>query len=177
MKTFIYCILMILSLLITTIVLLEVSATTDVALGGINRDAPVKTYQEITIHACPQKVYQVMSDIDHWEEWNHDIEDPKLNGPFKVCGSFDLKREGLNVHSIFHKIIPNRKIGWSGKTCGAFAVHNWSFIQHGNYTTVKVEESVEGWKAYVMRDSCQKGLEQSLQVWLKNLKVEAESRC
>jgi hypothetical protein len=39
---------------------------------------------------------------------------------------------------------------------------------------VKVEESMEGWLVSLFRSTFQKGLESSLQIWLKNLKVRAE---
>jgi len=143
---------------------------------SINKKAPVKTYQEIIINASAQKVYHIMSDIDHWEDWHSDVKDTKLNGVFKKGSTFDWKSGGLTIHSTLHTVQPEHKIGWSGKAFGAFAIHNWSFIEHDGKTTVKVEESMEGWLVSLLSNTFQKGLENSLQIWLKNLKVQAEKR-
>ncbi|GAA4160799.1 hypothetical protein GCM10022217_25430 [Chryseobacterium ginsenosidimutans] len=175
MKKLVYGLLLIVGLLAITIICLEVFTSYSVS-ESINKEAPVKTYQEITINAPAQKVYQIMSDIDHWTDWYSDVEDPKLNGPFKKGSSFDWKSGGLTIHSTLHTVQPGHKIGWSGKAFGAFAIHNWSFTEHDGKTTVKVEESMEGWLVSLMNKTFQKGLENSLQIWLKNLKFKAEKK-
>ncbi|OXG06077.1 SRPBCC family protein [Flavobacterium araucananum] len=142
----------------------------------IHTNAPVVTYQEITINASSEKVYQIMSDVDHWSEWNKNIEDIYLNGEFATENSFDWKSDGLTIHSTVHTVIPGKKIGWSGDAFGAFAIHNWYFEPNGKQTTVKVEESMEGWLVELFPSEFQGGLEKSTQTWLKNLKVKAESK-
>lgn len=173
MKIIIYSALSIIVLMILIIAGLEMFSSYT-ASASINQNAPVKTYQQITIHATPQKVYQIMSDINHWAQWHSDVTNPRLNGPFEKGSSFDWKSGGLTIHSTLHTAIPGQKIGWSGKAFGAFAILNWSFINEKGYTTVKVEESMEGGLVNIMKSKFQKGLEQSLQVWLKNLKIKAE---
>ena len=175
MKIVVYSVLLIMALLTTAITCLEVFTSYTVS-ESINKEAPVKTYQQITINAPAQKVYGIMSDINHWEEWHTDVKDPKLNGPFRKGSSFDWKSGGLTIHSTLHTVSPNRKIGWSGKAFGAFAIHNWSFVEQNGKTTVKVEESMEGWLVSLMSKTFQKGLENSLQVWLQNLKLKAEEK-
>ncbi len=173
MKKFVYSFLLIAGILTVIIICLEVF-TSYAVTESINKNAPVKTYQEITINAPAQKVYQMMSDIGHWKDWHSDVEDPKLNGPFKKGSSFDWKSGGLTIHSTLHTVVPGHTIGWSGKAFGAFAIHNWSFIEHDGRTTIKVEESMEGWLVSLLSSTFQKGLENSLQIWLKNLKTKAE---
>lgn len=175
MKIVVYSVLLIIALLTTAITCLEVFTSYTVS-ESINKEAPVKTYRQITINAPVQKVYGIMSDINHWEEWHTDVKDPKLNGAFRKGSSFDWKSGGLTIHSTLHTVSPNRKIGWSGKAFGAFAIHNWSFVEQNGMTTVKVEESMEGWLVSLMSKTFQKGLENSLQVWLQNLKMKAEEK-
>ncbi|WP_052248400.1 SRPBCC family protein [Chryseobacterium taiwanense] len=173
MKMITYSLLLIIGVLTVIITCLEVFISYDVS-ESINKKAPVKTYQEITINASPKEVFRIMSDIDHWEEWHSDVKEPKLNGLFKKGSSFGWKSGGLTIHSTLHTVIPERKIGWSGKAFGAFAIHNWSFIEKEGKTVVRVEESMEGWLVYLLQNTFQRGLEDSLKVWLKNLKVKAE---
>lgn len=172
-KTIVYGILSIIGILAVGVACLELCSSYTTS-KSINQDAPVKTYQEITINAAPQKVYQIMSHIDHWSEWHHDVAKPKLTGPFAEGSSFDWKSGGLTIHSTLHTVVPGKKIGWSGKAFGAFAIHNWTFKEHGHQTQVQVEENMEGWLVTLMRGRFQNGLEQSLQTWLSNLKAEAE---
>ncbi|MDJ1498293.1 SRPBCC family protein [Cytophagaceae bacterium DM2B3-1] len=173
MKKIVYSLLTIIGVLTIIVVCLEAFSSYTVS-ESIHEQAPVKTYQEITINASPQKVYQIMSEINHWAEWHGDVTEPTLTGSFTKGSSFDWKSGGLTIHSTLHTVVPNQKIGWSGKALGAFAIHNWSFIEHNGQTTVKVDESMEGWLVYLMRTKFQHGLEESLQIWLKNLKSKAE---
>ncbi|WP_207420261.1 SRPBCC family protein [Desertivirga brevis] len=175
MKKLLYVSLAAIGLLAITIVGLEIFSSYTVS-ESINPDAPVKTYQQITINASPQKVYKIMSEIDHWDEWHNDVQEPILTGPFAKGSSFDWKSGGLTIHSTLHTAIPAQKIGWSGKALGAFAIHNWQFLQDGDNTVVRVEESMEGWLVTLMQAKFQNGLEQSLQTWLNNLKAEAEKQ-
>ncbi len=142
----------------------------------INLKAPVQTTKRITIKAAPEKVWTIMSRIDQWPEWHKDVQSPKMEGPFKSGSSFDWKSGGLNIHSTLHTAIPYSQIGWSGKAFGAFAIHNWTFIQKNGYTEVLVEESMEGWLVKLMLNKFQTGLEQSLDTWLNHLKAEAEKQ-
>ncbi|WP_426480058.1 hypothetical protein [Chryseobacterium sp. R2ACT005] len=174
MKLILYCLLMMLGLIAVAIILLEVIFTTDTGLKAINEDAPVKICKEITIHAPSQKVYQMMSEVNHWEELNREIRDPKLNGSFEEGNSFDWKRGDTDMYSIINDVIPGKKMGWCSKACGVFAINSWSFTQHGDYTTIKMEESMEGWLVFINRSQFQKELESSVPIWLKNLKTKAE---
>jgi uncharacterized protein YndB with AHSA1/START domain len=141
---------------------------------SINKNAPVKTVQKITINASPEKVYSIMTNVDQWSTWQADIQKPVLNGSFEKGNSFNWKTGGLTIRSNIHTAVPSKKIGWSGRAFGAFAIHNWTFTEKGNYTEVTVEESMEGWLVKLMQKKFQKGLEKSLQIWMNNLKIEAE---
>jgi len=159
--------------LILTVSLLELTSSYSVS-EAINSNAPVKTRQQIIIHASPEKIYAIMSDVNHWSSWNTDIQYPNMKQPFQKGGSFDWKSGGLTIHSTIHTAIPFRKIGWSGPAFGSFAIHNWTMIPNHGYTTVLVDESMEGWLVSMMQNTFQTGLEKSLQSWLTDLKAEAE---
>lgn len=173
MKKIIYLVISLVATIALTIAILEYNSSYPTS-SSINKDAPVITYQQITINAPVEKVYAVMSDIDQWATWHADVKDPKITGAFRKGSSFNWKSEGLTIHSTLHTVVPNQKIGWSGRALGAFAIHNWSFTESNGQTTVIVEESMEGWLVSLMRQKFQAGLEQSLEVWLKNLKTKAE---
>jgi uncharacterized membrane protein len=173
MKKILLSILTLIIALVLIVAILELTSNYKVT-EDINRNAPVKTQQQITIHASPEKIYQIMSDVNHWSNWNKDIQDPVMKVPFQKGNSFDWKSGGLTIRSTLHTAIPSSKIGWSGPTFGAFAIHNWTLVPDGDQTTVIVDESMEGWLVSMMRKKFQSHLEQSLQTWLKDLKTEAE---
>lgn len=174
MKKIIFRLLSIVALLALTVGGLELFSHYE-ASENINTEAPVQTIQTITIHASPEKVYSIMTHVNQWAGWQHDIQEPSMIGTFQKGNSFTWKSNGLSIRSNIQTAIPNQKIGWAGPAFGSFAIHNWRFVEKDSCTTeVIVEESMEGWLIALMRNKFQKGLEASLQIWMKNLKAEAE---
>lgn len=175
MKKFLFGSLSIVLLLAITVGALELFSSYT-ASETINKNAPVQTVQQITINASPEKVYRIMSDIDNWVNWQTDVKSTHLQGNFEKGNSFHWKSNGLVISSTIHTAEPYHKIGWSGTAFGAFAIHNWTFTSNQDKTTVMVEESMEGWLVSLMQKKFQKGLNASLQLWLRNLKAEAEKQ-
>ncbi len=120
---------------------------------NIHEDAPVVTKLQIVIDAPIDSVWKVFADVNRWPQWQKEIPGSKINGPFKAGTSFDWKTHGLTIHSTFHTVESNAKVGWSGPAFGSFAIHNWYFIKQGNKTVVKVEESMEGWLVWLLSAS------------------------
>ncbi|NSL91181.1 polyketide cyclase/dehydrase (plasmid) [Chitinophaga sp. Mgbs1] len=142
---------------------------------GIHKDAPVQTRKSIVIHATPEKVWTLLSNVNHWSSWQTDIRHPRLNGQFVPGNSFTWESGGLNIRSDIHTATPYSNIGWSGPAFGAFAIHLWTFTAlPDGYTRVDVEESMEGWLVKLMAHKFQQGLDDSLDKWLAALKTTAE---
>lgn len=145
-------------------------------MKSINNDAPVKYSKSISINASIDTVWLVLTDINNWSSWQTDIQKPKLNGEMKSKSTFEWKTGGVKIHSTLQKVDPNKQFGWTGKSLGIYAVHNWILSHNENSTTIKVEESMEGFMAKLMKKSLNKKLEKSLQLWLDLLKEESEKR-
>lgn len=141
---------------------------------SINPHAPVKCSKTITIKASAEKVWAVMTNIDHWATWQTDITHPKLNGDLKPETTFDWKTGGAKIHSTLHTVQPFKNLGWTGKTWGIFAIHNWTIIERKDETHVSVDESMEGFLAKLLKKSFNKNLEKGMQNWLDLLKQECE---
>ncbi len=142
----------------------------------INTNAPVKCSKTITINASSEKVWTVMTNIDKWATWQTEISNSKLNGELKPETTFDWKTGGAKIHSALHTVEPFRQFGWTGKTFGMLAIHNWTLTQINGQTTVRVEESMEGFFAKLLKKSFNKNLEKGIQNWLDLLKVECEKQ-
>jgi len=137
----------------------------------INQQAPVVVTGKIQIEAPPQKVWSILTDIDHWNRWMKNVSRSKLNGALAPNTTFDWKASGTQIHSKLHTVLPWSFIGWTGKTMSIQAIHNWSISEIGDSAEVFVEESMEGWLAKLfksyLKESLDKDMLQSL-MWLKD---------
>ncbi|MFN3640338.1 MAG: SRPBCC family protein [Flavobacterium sp.] len=143
-------------------------------MRSINNHAPVKCSKTITINSSSEKVWAVMTNIDNWANWQTEITKPKLNGELKPETTFDWKTGGAKIHSTLHTVEPFKYFGWTGKTFGMIAIHNWTLIEKNGKTTVTVDESMEGFFAQLLKNSFNKSLEKGMQNWLNLLKIECE---
>ena len=143
-------------------------------MKSININAPVKCSKKITIAASSEKVWEVLTNINNWGNWQIEISKPRLNGDLKPNSTFDWKSGGVKIHSTLHAVTPFNEIGWTGKTFGMFAIHNWTINEKGEKTVVSVEESLEGFLAKILSKTFNKSLEKGMQTWLDLLKQECE---
>jgi uncharacterized protein YndB with AHSA1/START domain len=167
---------------ITLATLVGVSSLTT-SIGNSNRHlltistnpkAPVKCSKSIVIKARPEHVWALLTNIDGWAVWQVDITKPKLNGPLQPGTTFDWKTGGAGIHSILHTVEPSRSLGWTGRTFGLYAVHNWTLTEVAGGTIVSVDETMEGFLARVFKSSFNKNLSSGMQHWLDLLKNESE---
>jgi len=143
-------------------------------MRSINYNAPVKCSKKITINANSKTVWAILTNIDNWATWQTDISKPKLNGMLKPETTFVWKSGGAKIHSILHTVKAHSQFGWTGKSFGMFAIHNWSLTDVDGKTTVEVDESMEGFLAGLFKKSFNKNLEKGVQKWLDLLKQECE---
>lgn len=165
------------SILLTTISLTisaSLFAQNNLKMKSINHNAPVKCSKTITINASSEKVWQVLTSIDKWATWQTEIGNPKLNGELKPETTFDWKTGGAKIHSTLHTVEAFSQFGWTGKTFGMFAIHNWALNGLDGQTIVSVDESMEGFFAKLLKKSFNKNLEKGMQTWLELLKKECE---
>ncbi|MBC8085571.1 MAG: SRPBCC family protein [Hymenobacter sp.] len=140
-----------------------------------NPAAPVKASQYIRIGARPEKVWAVLTDINAWAAWQADIRKPRLHGKLQPGTTFDWATGGASIRSTLHTVEPARRFGWTGKTFGMYAVHNWVLTAKPDGSTeVEVTETMEGLLARVFKASFNRNLAGGMQRWLHFLKAEAE---
>ncbi|HVM86808.1 MAG TPA: SRPBCC family protein [Puia sp.] len=143
-------------------------------MKSININAPVKCSKQIIINAPIQKVWAIITNINNWSSWQTDISKPTLNGELHAGTTFDWKTGGAKIHSTLHTVEPYKYFGWTGKTFGMSAIHNWTLADNGSGITVTVDESMEGFLARIFKKSFHKNLEKGMQRWLDLLKKECE---
>jgi hypothetical protein len=171
----IYIVVVTLLAIISLIVGMEIFSTYPDAAITYNTMAPVQSIKSITIHASPEKVWTILSEVNEWESWEPDNKSPVLRGAFKAGNSFTWKSSGLSIRSNIKIAEPYSKIAWSGPAFGTFAIHTWTFTSFsGGDTKVDVRESMEGWLVGLFTHKFQSGLDDSLDKWLMDLKIKAE---
>ena len=110
-----------------------------------------------------------------WNTWQPGITLSKLEVPLIVGAMFQWKSGGITINSTVQIVEPNEQIGWTGKSIGTQARHIWTLKSYKDGTLLTSEESMEGWLVKVLKVLMPKFLEDSLDVWLQNLKKQAES--
>lgn len=140
----------------------------------INDDAPVVERQEVFINASPDRVWEVLTDIDNWPEWQSSVTKAQLKESLSEGSIFKWKAGGVKFTSRLHTVKVASEVGWTGKTFGASAVHNWYFYPQDSGTLVKVEESLQGILPSLFKKKFQKDLGTGMKKNLQELKAEAE---
>jgi len=143
-------------------------------MKSINQNAPVKCSKTISINTSPENVWNTLTNIDLWSNWQSDITKPKLKGELKSNSTFVWTSGGATIHSTLHAVDPFNQLAWTGKTLGIFAIHIWTLTKSNNQTQVAVDESMEGFLVKLFKNFFNKNLDKSLQTWLNLLKKECE---
>jgi hypothetical protein len=141
----------------------------------INNKAPVTCTKTISIHASPEKVWNTLASIKQWPTWQTDIRKTVLHGTLKPGTTFDWVSGGVKIHSTLHTVDPTNFLGWTGKTLGVFAIHNWTLSKENGQTRITVDESMEGIMVLLFKKIFSKNLENGLQNWLDMLKRKCEA--
>ncbi|RYY17513.1 MAG: polyketide cyclase/dehydrase [Cytophagaceae bacterium] len=141
----------------------------------LNPAAPVRSRHTIRIEVSAERAWQVLSDINAWATWQPDLAYAHLTGPAQAGARFDWSASGyLPIHSTLHTVEPGVAFGWSASAFGSFAVHNWQFTSHEDYTEVTAEETMEGWLVRLLQPIMQPALDKGNARWLAYLKQVAE---
>ncbi|MCU0433021.1 MAG: SRPBCC family protein [Bacteroidia bacterium] len=141
---------------------------------NVNDNAPVKCSKTILIHAAPEKVWKVLTDINRWPNWYSPISQAALKDSLAADAAFRWKMNGTSIQSQLHTVKENELFGWTGQAMGTVAIHNWTFIAEDGKTRVEVDESMDGFMAKLFSKMLRKNLEQGMNTWLEALKQECE---
>lgn len=142
----------------------------------INENASVKSKNQIEIDAPLATVWDVLTDINNWANWQKAVSETIVDGEIKEGTRFNWKAGGLSFKSRIHTVNSMSMFGWTGTTFGASAIHNWTFKEKDNKTIVKVEESLQGVFPRLFRGYLQKNLDAGVRTNLEELKTASESK-
>lgn len=109
----------------------------------INLNAPIIARHDISISASLETVWELMTRIAAWPEWNPDIRRAEPTGPIAVGTIFHWETAGLAISSVLGEFVPLKRLAWSGEADGVTAIHVWTFAPNAKGTYVHTEESWE----------------------------------
>ena len=142
----------------------------------INREAPVVVEGEIEIAAPIEVVWDVLTTIEDWPQWNADVKSTEIAGPVAPGTAFRWKAGPGTIKSQLQTVEPQHVIAWTGSWLGISAIHCWRLDRSDGGTRVQSQESVEGVPARLLPGRHRSVFERSTQTSLQALKVEAERR-
>jgi hypothetical protein len=142
----------------------------------VNRSAPVTAEAEIEVAAPIATVWGLITGVDDWPNWNPDVKSASLDGPFAEGSEFRWKAGPGTIRSTVQHVEPPGLMAWTGRTMGVDAVHVHRLTAHDGGTTVRTEESWNGFLPKLMRRTLRRSLERSLDSELDHIKAAAEQR-
>jgi len=142
----------------------------------VNKHAPVFAEDQITIATKASDVWEVLTAIEAWPKWQSDVSEAQLKGALAEKTEFVWKAGGLKFRSKIHTMNHGAEFGWTGRTLGASAIHNWTFTESKGSTTILVEECLQGIFPSLFRKYFQKNLILGLKKNLEELKAAAEKQ-
>jgi uncharacterized protein YndB with AHSA1/START domain len=143
---------------------------------NIDQNAPMIARNEILVASPIEQVWQLLTDIERWPEWQPDISFAKLDGSLTEGTRFRWKAKGLNMTSILREVESNRRISRTGVSMGMKAIHIWTLEPQSNGTCVITEESLSGWLACLLKVFDTTFLEKSLKTSLQILKTTVDQQ-
>ena len=142
----------------------------------IDRNAPATASSEIQVAASPETVWDVLSDLPNWPEWNADVRSMSLQGPLRPGTEFRWKSGAASLRSELQSVERPTEIGWTGTTMGIHAVHVFRFQPKDGGTLARSEESFSGLIPSVLKSYSRRTLKRGIESFLAALKTEAERR-
>ncbi len=138
--------------------------------------SPVVASAEREVDADSEIIWEILSSINHWPEWNADVKSATLQGQLAPGSEFIWKAGYATIVSRISEVQRPYILAWTGMSMGIRAIHIWTLEKRGEKVLVKTEESWEGFIPRLLRWPIQKILESSIDSWLEHLKAEAERR-
>lgn len=142
----------------------------------IDRSAPAISEGETLIAADPGTVFDVISEIGEWPDWNPDVKSASIDGAAEPGTVFRWKAGPGTITSTLQVVDRPGEIGWTGRTMGITAVHVFRFEEADGGTRAHSAESWKGLIASLLTGYSRRTLDETIASVLGHLKTESERR-
>ena len=141
--------------------------------GRINENASIRDRQSIIINAPIEKVWDILTDIQHWPTWNKEIKSTKCSSLVEEGAKFDWHIRLTTFRSYIQAVNEPTLLSWTGKSKLMKSIFVWNLEASDQQTIVTVEESIEGFVIPIFNNHSK--LHDILIDWLSALKRKSES--
>jgi len=142
----------------------------------IHDKAPAVVRAHVEIVADIESVWRLLTDLERWPLWKHDVRSLALHGRLAPGTLFVWKTGPGTIRSTIQEVDPPRRIGWTGSTMGIRAIDVFNLEPSESGTLVREEESWEGLVVRLFTGRLRRTLQSSIESGLAQLKAEAERR-
>ena len=146
-------------------------------------EAPVLIRFEVDVAATPERVWELLVDVERWPLWHRGVDFAVLKPSEVRPGSrLQWRADGMRISSILHRVEPEQRLGWTIRTLGARGYQLWTIesqppegASNAPRTLVRTEESWWGFFPFLLRGTLRRTLGASRRAWLRGLKERAEA--
>ena len=130
----------------------------------------------LDVQAKAEKLWDILTDVGSWPSWQG-TPFVKLSkpGPIREGSTFIANLGGLKWNLAVTKAERPRKIIWVGQRLGLKGIHEWEFEEEQGKTRATTRETMTGWLLFLIYPLVKKGLSNTDEKWLADLKAKAES--
>lgn len=112
--------------------------------------SPVQASAEIVIVAPAERVWQILTAIEHWPQWYSAVDRARLSGPLAAGSTFRWKSQGFEVRSTLCAVQAQEALAWQGRAFGTRACHAWRLLPDPQGVRVRTAETFDGWLPRLM---------------------------
>lgn len=140
--------------------------------GEINEEASIRDSHSTVINADISKVWDILTDIPRWSNWNSDIKKIKLkDNEIKVSSYFSWSHRRYIANAQIQSMDKPSLFSWTERTNCAKRINVWSLEADENQTIATVKCSIQG--VFVVFQNHQHIYDELLN-WLESLKKKSE---
>jgi hypothetical protein len=139
----------------------------------VDSTAPVLAHHELEIAAPLERGWPLHTDVAAWPQWQKEITEARIDGPFEPGTSFDWTSYGFSVTSTIYEVDERSRSLWGGTADGITGIHEWRFTETPTGVRVETNESFAGEPVAADPTSMQSLLDASLEAWLGHLRAAA----
>ncbi|MGM0595113.1 MAG: SRPBCC family protein, partial [Pseudomonadota bacterium] len=133
------------------------------------RSAPVYVEFSRDIDAPPSLVWELLSDIRGWPQWNAAVSDVMVLGELEPGTEFRWKSDRVLIVSTLQEVVPTERLLWTGRSPGVRATHLWRIESRGEGTRLYTAECFEGLLSRLLARPMTRMLGETLEQTLQRL--------
>jgi hypothetical protein len=135
----------------------------------------VRVEYQLEVESTASRLWDILADVKAWPEWQGTPYVDPPAGPPQNGSTFVAMFGGQKWNFTIAEADRPRRLVWVGRARGLRAIHEWEFLEAQGRTIATSRESISGWMLLCMRATVQKGVSETDEKWLADLKSRAES--